>query len=373
LLPYGARSPARSAAEGHARTLLLIPTDHRIDEEAVTVHRPPIRVAVMGAGAIAQVVHLPILSRMRGVEIAAVNDRDAHTARTVADRYGSRAVEAQAIWDDESIQAVVVCTPSHRHEENVRDALAAGKFVLCEKPLALTADGVARILAMDGAADRLLVGMNQRYRADARALRSFVVSGELGDVYYLKTGWLSRTKPSGRLRSWRQMRHTGGGAMTDLGLQMLDLALWTFGYPRPLRVSAHTHTPQGAEVEDAAALLLRLDGDRLINLEVTWSLLARRDRQFMHLLGTAGSGSLSPLQVFRQMDRGLADVAPSMPPRTENVFTASYRNELQHFVDVLRGEKKLRAPSEHVRLMRIMEAAFRSATEGREIEIADGD
>jgi predicted dehydrogenase len=308
---------------------------------------------------------------MRGVEIAAVTDRDAHTARTIADRYGSRAMEAERLWNDDSIQAVVVSTPSHRHEENVCDALRAGKYVLCEKPLALTAEGVERILATEGASDRLLVGMNQRFRADARALRSFVVSGELGEVYYLKTGWLSRTKPTGRLRSWRQMRQAGGGALMDLGLQMLDLALWTFGYPKPLRVSAHTHTPAGVEVEDAAALLLRLEGDRLINLEVTWSLIARRDRQFMHLLGTGGSGSLAPLQVFRQMDSGLVDVAPSLPPATESVFTASYRNELQHFVEVVRGERTVGAPREHVRLMRIMDAAYRSATEGLEIDLSE--
>jgi predicted dehydrogenase len=336
----------------------------------VTVHRPPVRIAVLGAGAIAQVVHLPILSRMRGVEIAAVSDRDAHTARTIADRYGTRAVEAEGIWNDESIRAVVVCTPSHRHEENVRAALRAGKYVLCEKPLALTGDGVRRLLEEDGAAGRLLVGMNQRFRPDARALRSFVVSGELGETYYLKTGWLNRTKPSGRLRSWRQSRAAGGGALMDLGLQMLDLAMWTLGYPRPLRVSAHNHRPAGAEVEDAAALLLRLEGDRLINLEVTWALISRRDRQFMHVLGTAGSGTLSPLQVYRQMDTGLVDVAPSLAPNTENLFTASYRNELQHFVEMARGDKPADPPAEHVRLMSVMEAAYRSAEEGREVDIA---
>jgi predicted dehydrogenase len=336
----------------------------------VTVHRPPVRIAVLGAGAIAQVVHLPILSRMRGVEIAAVSDRDAHTARTIADRYGTRALEAEGIWEDESIRAVVVATPSHRHEENVRAALRAGKYVLCEKPLALTGDGVRRLLEEDGAAGRLLVGMNQRFRPDARALRSFIVSGELGDAYYLKTGWLNRTKPSGRLRSWRQSRAAGGGALMDLGLQMLDLAMWTLGYPRPLRVSAHTHRPAGAEVEDAAALLLRVEGDRLINLEVTWALISRRDRQFMHVLGSAGSGTLSPLQVYRQMDTGLVDVAPSLSPGTENLFTASYRNELQHFVEVARGEKPADAPTEHVRLMSVMEAAYRSAEEGREVDIA---
>lgn len=336
----------------------------------MTVHRPPVRVAVLGAGAIAQVVHLPILSRMRGVEIAAVSDRDAHTARTIADRYGTRAMEAEAIWDDASIRAVVVCTPSHRHEENVTAALRAGKYVLCEKPLALTGEGVRRVLAEDGADGRLLVGMNQRFRPDARALRSFIVSGELGDVYYLKTGWLNRTKPSGRLRSWRQSRAAGGGALMDLGLQMLDLGLWTLGYPRPLRVTAHVHRPSGAEVEDAAALLLRCEGDRLLNLEVTWSLISRRDRQFLHVLGTAGSGTLSPLQVYRQMDTGLVDVAPSLAPATENLFTASYRNELQYFVEMARGEKPADAPDEHVRLMSVMEAAYRSAEEGREIDLS---
>jgi predicted dehydrogenase len=123
-------------------------------------------------------------------------------------------------------------------------------------------------------------------------------------------------------------------------------------------------------VEDAAALLLRLEGDRLINLEVTWALISRRDRQFMHVLGTAGSGTLSPLQVYRQMDTGLVDVAPSLAPGTENLFTASYRNELQHFVEMARGEKPADAPAEHVTLMSVMEAAYRSAEEGREVDLA---
>lgn len=337
----------------------------------MTVHRPPTRVAVIGAGAIAQVTHLPILSRMRGVEIAAVSDRDEHTARTVADRYGAHALDAQRIWDDESIRAVVVCTPSHRHEEHVRDALRAGKHVLCEKPLGLSADGIRSLLGEDGAGDRLMVGMNQRFRPDAQALRSFVVSGELGDVFYLKTGWLTRTRPAGRLRSWRLMRSAGGGALMDLGLQMLDLALWTLGYPRALRVSAHTHRTPDAEVEDAAALLLRLEGGRVINLEVTWALISRRDRQFLHVLGSGGSGSLSPLQVFRQMDTGMADVAPALPAGTENLFTASYRNQLQYFIEAVRGEKRLEAPAEHVQLMGIMDAAARSAEEGREIDLPD--
>jgi predicted dehydrogenase len=70
------------------------------------------------------------------------------------------------------------------------------------------------------------------------------------------------------------------------------------------------------------------------------------------------------------MDTGLVDVAPSLAPATENLFTASYRNELQHFVEMARGEKPAEAPAEHVSLMQVMEAAYRSAEEGREIDLA---
>ncbi len=330
--------------------------------------RPGVRVAVLGAGAIAQVVHLPILARMKGVELAAVADRDERTARTIAERYQIQARTNEQVFDDPEIDAVVVCTPSHRHEEHVRDALRAGKHVLCEKPLALTEEGVERILEEPGAGERLAVAMNQRFRPDALALRSFVQSGELGHVYYLKTGWLNRRTPRGR--TWRESKAAaGGGAFMDLGIQMLDLGMWILGYPRAERISAHMHRARGSEVEDAATLIVRLEGDRVLNLEVAWNLLARKDRQFLHLLGDNGSGTLAPLAVFREMSAGLADVTPRLPPKSENLFTASYRNELQHFAEVVRGEREPDSPREHVALLRLVEAAYRSNDEKREIAI----
>jgi len=332
-------------------------------------NRPPVRVAVLGTGKVAQVVHLPILNRMRGVELAAVVDTDRTKARTIAGRFGVAAPRTQdEIWKDESIQAVVICTPSHLHEEHVVEALQAGKYVLCEKPLALTAEGVERILAVDGADGRLQVAMNQRFRPDAAALKAFVSGGELGEVFYLKAGWLNRGVGRAR-RSWRQRRAQGGGALMDLGVQMLDLALWLLDYPEAERVTAHTHRGSGSEVEDSAALMLRLKDDRLIGMEVTSNLLAERDRQFLHLMGSEGSGSLSPLAVYKEMESGLVDVTPALPPGRENIFTASYRQELQYFVEVVRGERKAALPREHVSLMRIVAAAYRSAEERCEVTL----
>lgn len=329
----------------------------------------PVRVAVLGAGSIAQVVHLPILSRMRGVHVQALADRDAHTARTIAQRFSVPTVSTsfeEVLTDD--VDAVVVCTPSNRHEDQVRAALRAGKYVLCEKPLALTPGGVEGLLAEPGARDRLMVAMNQRFRPDAMALRQFVAGGELGDVYYLKTGWLNRYRPRGR--TWRERKATaGGGAFMDLGLQMLDLAMWILGYPAPERISAHMYSRPGSEVEDAAALMLRLEGDRLVTLECTWNLLAKRDRQFLHLLGSSGSGSLSPLAVHKEMAAGLVEVTPPLPAARENLFTASYRNELARFVEAVRTGGAVETPREHLVLMKLVEAAYRSAQERREIAL----
>ncbi len=331
--------------------------------------RPPIRVAVLGAGSIAQVVHLPLLTRMRGVQVAAVADRDALTARTIAQRFSIPAVTTdfeEVLTDD--IDAVVVCTPSNRHEDQVRAALRAGKYVLCEKPLALTAKGVESLLKEKGARERLMVAMNQRFRPDSIALRQFVAGGELGTVYYLRTGWLNRYRPRGR--TWRDRKATaGGGAFMDLGLQMLDLALWTLGFPEPERVTAPMYAARESEVEGSAVVVVRRAGDRLVTLACTWNLLAQRDRQYLHLLGSGGSGSLSPLAVFKQMPAGLVEVTPQIPAARENLFTASYRNELSHFVDVVRGERTPDPPREHLVLMRLVEAAYRSATERREIEL----
>src|SRR5207244_4635647 len=106
----------------------------------------PVRVVVVGAGAIAQVAHLPALRRLPGVEVAAICDSDAAKAQALAARF-----QVPDAYDDiEDVlryaraAAAVICTPNHLHESHVVAALAAGLHVMCERPLVLTAAGVER-------------------------------------------------------------------------------------------------------------------------------------------------------------------------------------------------------------------------------------
>jgi len=103
----------------------------------------PLRVAVIGAGAIAQVAHLPVLRKLPGMEVAAICDSDLGKAQALASRF-----EVKDTYDDiEDVlryvhaDAVVICTPNHLHESHIIAALSGGKHVLCEKPIAANAAG----------------------------------------------------------------------------------------------------------------------------------------------------------------------------------------------------------------------------------------
>src|SRR5690606_16732240 len=153
----------------------------------------------------------------------------------------------------------VICTPSHLHEPQAIAALEGGKHVLVEKPLALDAAAAERVIAAAERADRsVMVAMNNRYRPDAAALKPFADGGELGEGCVVRAAWLNRKVRIGP-PTWRQRKPTaGGGAVRDLGVQALDLALWRLGFPGVASIVAQMHRGEGIEVEDSAAMLLRL-------------------------------------------------------------------------------------------------------------------
>lgn len=334
--------------------------------------RGPVRVGVLGAGAISQVVHLPILSEREDVDLVAVSDLDAPKAETLAERFGvTRVLDDRGLVEDDEIEAIVIATPNYLHEEYAIAALEAGKHVLVERPLALSADGVERILEARRASGKAVIaGMSHRFRPDVTALRAFVAGGELGEIYSVRGSWLNRRVPLVR-STWRQKpEEAGGGALIDLGVQALDLCLWIVEYPRIVRVLASVH--QGDfEVEDAATVLAVSEGGMVLTVEVSWSLFAGEDRHFARVMGTEGSGSLPPLEVYKQLGGRPLEVTPRQPrPRGgENPYTNAYRRELDHFVRTVLGEAEAPPPDDQARLMALVEAAYRSAREGGEVEL----
>ena len=204
----------------------------------------PIRIAVIGAGGIAQVAHLPVLRRIAGIEIVALCDNDLAKAQALAARFDVRNTydDIEDVLKYATPDAVVVCTPNHLHEIHVMAALSAGAHVLCERPLALSVPGVERVLqASERTGRRVMVAMNHRFRSDVQAVRGFLASGELGTIDMIWGGWFTFQPTAARQQlGWRLRRaEAGGGVMLDLGIPLLDLGLWLAGWPVPKRVTVN--------------------------------------------------------------------------------------------------------------------------------------
>src|SRR3954471_8846360 len=218
----------------------------------------PVRIGVVGAGAIAQLAHLPVLGKMRGAKLVAVCDNDRPKARALADRFDIADVytDIEDLLEADDLRALVVATPNHLHEPHVLSAIAAGKDVLCERPRALTARGVERIVnAAARAGRKVFVANNHRFRSDVQALAGFLRGGELGKLTGMRAGAYHHRRAE---QGWRQRRaESGGGAFFDYGLPLLDLAMWLADFPEPERVSAHMERGSGKNaVEDAMLVQL---------------------------------------------------------------------------------------------------------------------
>ena len=331
-----------------------------------------LRLGIVGTGAVAQLVHLPLCSSRRDVELVAVADKERDKAEALADRFGVKSIlETGELLAHPKLDAVIICTPNHLHEEEAVSALEAGKHVLVERPLALSPEGCARVVDAARTADRtLVVGMNHRFRPDVSALRSFVASGELGRVYGGRVAWMNRHVPL-RRTTWRQRPEAaGGGALMDLGVQALDLLFWILGGVRVQRVSALLKRETG-ELEDAATLLMATEEGVALSLEVSWSYFASEDTHYARVLGTQGSGQLPPLEIYRQLGGRPMEVTPRQgsDSRGGNRFMKAHRRQLDHFFRSARGFSRADLPTGQEHLMSVIRAAYASAEEGREVSL----
>lgn len=335
-----------------------------------------LKVGIIGGGAIVQVAHLPVLRRMRGVEVVALCDTDLPKARAIADRFEVRDAftDIEEMLDYETLDAVVICTPNHLHESHILAALNAGVHVLVEKPLAMSAKSAQVIARAAARGDRVvMVGMNHRYRPDAQAVRSFVQSGELGPVDSVRGSWHVFRASRAQL-GWRQRRElSGGGVMLDLGLSILDLALWLAGNPVPVRVSAALDArPGGRQVEQSGSAFVVCDNGCAVFVDVTWHHVGQGERFGVGLRGEKGSAAISPLMVWKELNGVPVDVSPTGAAGRENPFTASYRAEWAHFQAVLRGEAARPSLEEHVVLHRVLDAIYESAEKGKDVVLKGG-
>lgn len=334
--------------------------------------RKTLKVGLIGVGAAAQVNHIPALMKIEGLELVALCDRDPEKAQRVAQKFGiPRAVaRTEDLLDDDTLDAVDICTPNYLHAPMAVAALEAGKHVLCERPLARSSEEAAAMVKAAKKADRhLMCAVQHRFRPDAQLLRKFVDKGDLGDIFLAKAGWL-RQKTEWDSDEWRrQKRESGGGVVLDLGFQMLDLSLWVLGSHKVTSVTASVHRTKKGDVEDSATAFFRLESGATLTLELSWGLLMEKDFAYLNLFGSGGAALLNPFRVHKGMHGTLVNVTPALET-PKNQYKQSMEAQVEHFVETLRtGKKPMGSADEVLAVMQLMDAVYKSAELGKEVKV----
>jgi predicted dehydrogenase len=334
--------------------------------------KDPVRLGLVGAGAIAQLAHLPVLSKLKGAALVALCDNDGPKASAIAERLKIPDVytDIEDLLELDQVDAVVIATPNHLHEPHVLRALKSKVDVLCERPLSLTSRGVERILAAaKQAGKKVVVGNNHRFRSDVQQLYRFLQGGELGRLIGVRAGQYQFAVSS--RSGWRFRRpEAGGGAFFEHGYPLVDLALWVADFPEPVRVTAHMDRSRGAgSVEDSMIVHVECAGGLSFSFDVSWSYVGQEERWWFEVLTGRGSARLAPLRVVKMLNGKPTDVSPSGAAARESVFLQSYRAELAHFIAVVNETTPYDPPDDQLIVIKLMEAIYKAAEEGKEVRL----
>jgi predicted dehydrogenase len=173
---------------------------------------------------------------------------------------------------EQELDGVVIATPSAYHAEQALAALEAGVAVFCQKPLGRTAPEAQAVVDAARAADCLLgVDLCYRFTRAAEAVRG----AALAQVHAVEAVFHNAYGPD---KDWFYDRSSaGGGCVIDLGTHLVDLILWTLGWPEVVGVEAHLQHREGHDVEDYAVATLELGTGTLATLTCSWNLPAGRE------------------------------------------------------------------------------------------------
>ncbi|WP_421081906.1 oxidoreductase [Serratia fonticola] len=242
-----------------------------------------IRVGLVGYGYASKTFHAPLIAGTPGMVLAAVSSSDA--GKVHADWPMMTVVsDPQALFNDPSIDLIVIPTPNDTHFPLAQQAMAAGKHMVVDKPFTVTLSQAQQLQQQAEQSGQLLsVFHNRRWDSDFLTLKALLKDGALGEVVYFESHF-DRFRPEVRQR-WREQGGAGSGIWYDLGPHLIDQALQLFGKPQTLFVDLGELRPGSQSVDYFHAVLNY--GHRRVVLHGTVLAAAETARYIVH--GTQGS------------------------------------------------------------------------------------
>ena len=251
-------------------------------------HANDVAVGIVGLGGIG--THHATKLTDRGANLVGGMDIDADARRRFHEEFDVYAYESEENLYEEC-DAVLVTTPNRFHEEYAVSALDAGLDVLLEKPLAHTVESAERIAEAARAAEGFcMVGFNNRFAEPVQVLKGYQDDGRFGETTHVEANYVRRRGVPGRGSWFTSKPVAGGGALIDIGVHAIDLALYFLDQPEVVEVTGETRTefggrddyafvhmwgedggPDGFDVEDSASAFIRGADGSTVSLEVAWA------------------------------------------------------------------------------------------------------
>ncbi|NIJ55356.1 Gfo/Idh/MocA family protein [Dyadobacter arcticus] len=279
-----------------------------------------LKAAIIGGGSIADQNHIPALKTLSDqVEVTAICSRDLSKAKALADKHDipfafNDAAKMYASGGRPDI--VVNCTANNLHHPFTIQALENGCHVFCEKPPAMNGQQAREMAAMAAHKGKILsYNFQLRQTEEYALLKKCLSNGELGKVYHIKANFLRRRGIPG----WGNFTNKsiqGGGALIDLGVHILDLALGILDYQIPDRIVANTYDfigkaggkglmgdwdPEKFEVEDACFAHLSFSDNASISLSSSFALNTKMQKNVnLEVFGTRAGALLNPFTIYTE-------------------------------------------------------------------------
>ncbi|MDR0456823.1 MAG: Gfo/Idh/MocA family oxidoreductase [Treponema sp.] len=344
-----------------------------------------LKVGIVGAGNIAQSAHLPAYKKLADrAEVVAIADTNLERAQEAAKTFGIPKAYAsvEELLSGSDVDYIDICVWNGFHAAVAVAVARAGKAILCEKPMS---DSLAHSLEIEAEVKKagvpFMMAMVSRFGAETMMLHDMEKAGELGDVYYGKTGYVRRR---GTPIGWfTDVSKSGGGPVIDIGVHCIDACWFLMGRPKPVRVSAAISRAIGNfrtkgvsrwtaldagsgvfDTEDSASAIIHFENGASMLAEASWALNTKQSR-YTQVCGTKGGAVLEPLTIFSENSLGyLTDNQPAVPK------VNPFEEEIAHFIDCLNTGKKPISPIEDgIAVQKMLSGIYESAELGKEVTL----
>jgi predicted dehydrogenase len=358
-----------------------------------------IKIGIIGAGGMAA-YHAQGF-REAGAEIVALADVNQAAAEKAAAKHGITRVFtdiADMFRAMPELDAVSIIVPNKFHAPLAIAALKAGKHVFCEKPPALNAKEAAQMKEIAAKSKRtLMFNFNNRARPESYAMMEHIQQGAIGTINSCQAKWIRRTGIPGFGGWFTNKALSGGGPMIDL-LHMIDLGLYFMGYPEPAHILARTFQdhikdksfkgPWGipdvakgvTDVEAAAHGFVTFQTGQSLAFQVSWAEMNKREEVSVTFQGSKAGGMVQRLFAVDGIDSTAIDACELYTHEHGRPVNRSIIVPLDapmgrvrsamNFVRTIEGtEAPLNTPDQALKLMKIIDAAYKSAATGKPVAL----